>query len=382
MKQSTRNRSILLAVGAFLLSNLKWLWGLLKFSKFGGTLLSMAISLGFYAAYYGWKFAIALVYLIFVHEMGHLVAAKIKGIRTSPAIFIPFVGAFIAFKEMPRDARTEAFLAYGGPFAGLLSFLPAVGLYWLTNDPFWGMLVFLGAMLNLFNLMPVSPLDGGRIVSVLSSKVWLIGLLLMGGFLFVMPSPIMFLIFLLGLFTWWTRVREGYTKRILAYEKEKLQELIAELQQWADSWSMAERRAQLWEELQQLQNFRDTKRFYLPFLQDDQRFARDRKQLDLQFAERKWDLLKQWERSPTLYEDGDPNRPLPSPLLTEESDKARKRLQEVEEQLNHLHTYYDSPASTKWKVLAAYVGLALVLSLFLLYGNGIMDAHRELLMNR
>jgi len=382
MKQSTRNRSILLAVGAFLLSNLKWLWGLLKFSKFGGTLLSMAISLGFYAVYYGWKFAVALIYLIFVHEMGHLVAAKMKGIRTSPAIFIPFVGAFISMKEMPRDARTEAFMAYGGPFAGLLSFLPAVVLYWLTGDPFWGMMIFLGGLLNLFNLMPVSPLDGGRIVSVLSSKVWLIGLVLMGVFLFVTPSPMMFLIFLLGLFTWWTRVREGYAKRILAYEKEKLLDLIAELQQWANSWSMAERRAQLFAELQHLQDAREAKRFYLPFLQDDQRFERDRKQLDLQFAERKWDLLQQWERSPTLYEDGDPNRPLPSPLLTAESEKARKRLQEVEEQLHRLHTYYESSAATKWKVLAAYLALALVLSLFLLYGNGIMEQHQQLLRNR
>jgi hypothetical protein len=168
----------------------------------------------------------------------------------------------------------------------------------------------------------------------------------------------------------------------LAYEKEKLLELIAELQRWADSWSMAERRAQLFAELQHLQDAREAKRFYLPFLQDDQRFERDRKQLDLQFAERKWDLLQQWERSPTLYEDGDPNRPLPSPLLTAESEKARKRLQEVEEQLHRLHTYYESSAATKWKVLAAYLALALVLSLFLLYGNRIMEQHQQLLRNR
>ncbi|MCK9911988.1 hypothetical protein MXD81_22730, partial [Microbacteriaceae bacterium K1510] len=85
------------------------------------------------------------VYLIFVHEMGHLVAAKQKGIRTSPAVFIPFVGALISMKEQPRDAATEAYLAYGGPLAGLISFLPAIPLYVWTGEPFWAMVVSLGA---------------------------------------------------------------------------------------------------------------------------------------------------------------------------------------------------------------------------------------------
>ncbi|UFJ41187.1 site-2 protease family protein [Brevibacillus humidisoli] len=382
MKQSTRNRSVLLAVGAFLLSNLKWLWSLLKFSKFGGTLISMAVSLSFYAAIYGWKFAAALIYLIFIHEMGHLVAAKMKGIRTSPAIFIPFVGAVISMKEQPRDARTEAFLAYGGPFAGLISFLPAVPLYLWTNEPFWGLVIFLGAMINLFNLLPVSPLDGGRIVSVLSSKVWLIGLILMGGFLYFSPSPLLFLIFLLGLFTWWSRVREGYQQRVLSYEKEKLLDLIEELRLWPNYWSMSERRSQLYAEVLRMEQPPKQQRFYLPFLQDEKRFARDREQLDREFAQKKWDLLQRWERSPTQYEDGDPNRPLPSPLLSKEIEKAAERMQHVEERLHRLSTYYESATATKWKVLAAYLGLALVLSLFLLYGNGIMEQHQELLMNR
>lgn len=73
-----KTRSALLAIGAFLLTNLKWVLGLLKFSKFGTTLLSMALSLGAYAMFYGWKFAAALVYLIFVHEMGHVIAARQK----------------------------------------------------------------------------------------------------------------------------------------------------------------------------------------------------------------------------------------------------------------------------------------------------------------
>ncbi|MBO8164560.1 MAG: site-2 protease family protein [Brevibacillus sp.] len=378
MKQSARKGSVLLAIGAFLLSNLKWLWGLLKFSKFGGTLISMIISLSFYAAFYGWKFAIALVYLIFVHEMGHLVAARMKGIHTSPAIFIPFVGAVISMKQ-PRDARTEAFLAYGGPLAGLLSFLPAVPLYLWTEEPFWGLVIFLGAMINLFNLLPVTPLDGGRIVSVLSSKVWLIGLVLIGVYLFFSPSPLLFLIFLLGLFTWWSRVREGYQQRVLIYEKEKLEELIAELRLWPNLWSMAERRSELYAKTLRTAETGRKQRFYLPFLQDEQRFAQDKDKLDRQYAEKTWELLKQWERTPTLYLDGDPNQPLPSPLLTEAIEEAEKRIKQVDEQLHRLQTYYESPPDTKWKVLAAYLMLAVTLSLFLWYGNTIMEQHQHLL---
>lgn len=215
-----KSRSVLLAIGAFLLTNLKWLLGILKFSKFGTTLLSMIVSLWFYAVFYGWKFAAALVYLIFVHEMGHVLAAKRKGIATSPAVFIPFAGAFISMKDTPRNASTEAYLAYGGPLAGMIAFLPALPLYWWTQDPFWALVIYLGALLNLFNLMPISPLDGGRIVSVLSTKIWLIGLIGLGAMLFANPGPLMVFIFIIGLITWWSRLRESYQHQVLQYERE------------------------------------------------------------------------------------------------------------------------------------------------------------------
>ncbi|HBI04710.1 MAG TPA: site-2 protease family protein, partial [Paenibacillaceae bacterium] len=99
---------------------LKWVLALFKLGKFA-TLATMFVSVWVYALFYGWKFAVALVYLLFVHEMGHLMAAKKKGIKTSPAIFIPFLGALIGMKEKPKDAQTEAFVAYGGPLFGFLS---------------------------------------------------------------------------------------------------------------------------------------------------------------------------------------------------------------------------------------------------------------------
>ncbi len=371
-----KKRSVLLAIGAFLLSNLKWIWGFLKFSKFGATFISMFITLLLYGQIYGWMFGVAIVYLIFIHEMGHLVAAKQKGIRTSPAIFIPFVGALISMKEQPRDAATEAYLAYGGPLAGLISFLPAFPLYWWTEDPFWILVIYVGAMLNLFNMLPVSPLDGGRIVSVLSTKIWLFGLLGLGVFLYFSPSPMLFLILFFGIITWWTRIREGYRHRVLSYEKELLLRFQRELQSWpklTTSWETRERLANdYWNAAA---TKAEKKRFYFPFLQDDKRFEADRRQIDRIYASITWELYQQWERTPVLFADSDPNRPIPSPILAEALRDANDKLAKINEELQRLTTYYEAPAKTKWKVLAAYLGLAAVLSVCFYYANTLTQGY-------
>jgi len=367
-----KSRSVLLAIGAFLLTNLKWLLGILKFSKFGTTLLSMVISLWAYAVFYGWKFALALVYLIFVHEMGHVIAAKRKGIATSPAVFIPFAGAFISMKDTPRDASTEAYLAYGGPLAGMIAFLPALPLYWWSHDPFWALVIYLGALLNLFNLLPVSPLDGGRIVSVLSTKIWFIGLVGLGAMLFANPGPIMVFIFIIGLITWWNRMREGYQHQVLAHERGHLNDFLQEIGQWPQLESSWNKRVQLNEEINRLEKAEPAKGFLVPFLQDEKRFKRDRLRIDKVYLHRKWELFKQWEREPFSFLDGDPFQPAPSAVLAEAEQKARQRLAEVDEHMQQLTTYYTAPASTKWKVLIAYLGLAAVLSGFFVYGQHLL----------
>ncbi|MGD8191933.1 site-2 protease family protein [Brevibacillus ginsengisoli] len=365
-----KNKSALLAIGAFLAANFKWLIALLKFSKFGTTLISMIVSLGAYAVIYGWKFAVAIVYLIFVHEMGHLVASKKRGIKTSPAVFIPFVGAFISMKEQPRDAATESYIAYGGPFAGLLSFLPAIPLYWWTHNSFWGLLIFLGATINLFNLIPVSPLDGGRIVAVLSTKIWFIGLCILGAYLFFSPNPLLFMIFILGLITWWNRVRESYQHKVLSYEKQELLAFIRDVQSWSSHYSLGDKRAEL--QFQFLSSPSTKRRFFIPFIDDNKRFEMDKRRIDRQFAQNRWELFSQWERMPVLFMEGNPLDPIPSPLLTETISHSHGRLAQIDEQLHRLRTYYQSPTSTKWKVLVAYLGLMGVLSLCLLYGHEIV----------
>jgi len=376
MAMKSKTRSYLMAIGVFLLAKFKWVLALLKWTKFGGTIITMGASVGAYAWLYGWKFAVALVYLIFVHEMGHLVAARIKGIRTSPAIFIPFVGALISLKERPRDAATEAYLAYGGPLAGLLSFLPAVILYELNGEPFWALVVFLGAMLNLFNLLPVSPLDGGRIVSVLSTKIWFAGLVLLGVLAYFSPSPILVLVFVIGVFTWWNRAREGFRASILQYEKEKLAQFREMLRVWPTLTSTLALKQQLNMEMEHAaKSSGSVRKWYVPFLHDRERLITERAAIDAAWAGKALSLLQEWEHHPVLYEDGDPDRPIPSALLDEAGRKAGERIQAIDEELQRYRTYYVAPASVKWKVLAAYVALAAVLSVFMLYGFRIMELH-------
>lgn len=337
----------------------------------------MGISLWAYALFYGWKFAVALVYLIFVHEMGHVVAAKRKGIPTSPAFFIPFVGALISIQKQPRDAATEAYLAYGGPLAGLISFLPAVLLYAYNEDPFWALVIYLGATINLFNLLPVSPLDGGRIVSVLSTKIWLVGLLILVALVVFFPSPILFLVLFIGMFTWWNRAREGYRNAVLSYEKEKMLAFIAELQYWPALTSTLGLKQALTDQANSGRQGDEVKaKWHIPFLHDKERFAGEQKRIDREYAVHELSLLQEWEHLPVEYEDADPSRPIPSELLVHAQRKMEERIKAIDEQL-HLHrTYYIASSSLKWKVLAAYLGLAAVLSLFMLYGFRLMELYR------
>src|SRR6266568_445874 len=107
------------AIGAFLA---KFGVVLLKF-KF---LFSMFVSLALYVWYGGWWFGVGLVVLLFVHEMGHVIEAKRQGLAVSAPLFIPFMGAAIALKELPKDAWREARVGIAGPILGSIA---ALGIY-------------------------------------------------------------------------------------------------------------------------------------------------------------------------------------------------------------------------------------------------------------
>jgi len=184
---------------AFVLGKAKLIVPLLKVTKLS-TLLSMFVAVWAYALFWGLPFALGFVLLIFVHELGHALVMQQQGIRAGAPVFIPFVGAVIAMKGMPRNAYVEALVGIGGPILGSLGALFCLIVGWVTGSAFWYALAYTGFFLNLFNLLPVSPLDGGRIVGVISRWLWVVGYAVGIAVLIVTRSPILFVVLLLGLF--------------------------------------------------------------------------------------------------------------------------------------------------------------------------------------
>jgi Zn-dependent protease len=181
---------------------LVWLFAAGKMGKLLGTGGTMLLSMLAYAWVFGWKYAVGFVLLIFVHEMGHYLAARKRGLAVGTPTFVPFVGAWIEMKELPHDAETEAFVGFAGPLAGTAA---AMACYLLARSSISGTgselllaLAYSGCMLNLFNLLPVSPLDGGRITAVISPKIWLAGVPLLAALFFYRPSPMLILVAILA----------------------------------------------------------------------------------------------------------------------------------------------------------------------------------------
>jgi Zn-dependent protease len=197
---------------AFVLGKAKLIVPLLKVTKLS-TLLSMLVAVWAYAMFWGLPFAVGFVLLIFVHEMGHALVMQRLGIRAGAPVFIPFVGAVIAMKSLPRNAWVEALVGIGGPVLGSLGALVCLVIAWLSDSMIWYALASTGFLINLFNLIPISPLDGGRIVGVISRWLWAVGYAVGIVVFLLTKSPILFLILLLGLFTLGRTLRgprEGY----------------------------------------------------------------------------------------------------------------------------------------------------------------------------
>lgn len=172
---------------------------LLKSGKLLTTTGSMFVSLGVYALAYGWKFAAGFIALLFAHEMGHFVAARQRGLKVGAPTFIPFVGAWIEMKEMPHDAEIEAYVGFGGPFVGTLAALLCYFLGRYADSSLLLAIAYVGFFLNLFNLIPISPLDGGRITAVLSPRIWLVGIPALLAWFYWRPSPMLILVVVLAL---------------------------------------------------------------------------------------------------------------------------------------------------------------------------------------
>ncbi|HKJ04627.1 MAG TPA: site-2 protease family protein [Geopsychrobacteraceae bacterium] len=200
----------------YLLGKLKYLGVILQIGKFK-TFITMLISIWAYAMFWGWPFAAGFVALLFIHEMGHVVALRMMGIKATAPMFIPFMGAFIGMKQMPKNAFDEAVMAYGGPLLGTLGAIVCAVIGLLTGNPFWYALAMSGFLLNLFNLLPISPLDGGRIIGVLSPKLWIVGLIGAAGLFYLTWSPIIALIIIMGSLQIYNSSKQSATEKARYY---------------------------------------------------------------------------------------------------------------------------------------------------------------------
>jgi Zn-dependent protease len=162
--------------------------------------LSMAVSVIAYAFVFGWWYAVGVVALLTVHEFGHVVALRFMGIKSSLPTFIPFMGAFVTAKTAPKSIAHEAVSALTGPAVGTLGALAAFELSHVFNSPLLRALAYTGFFLNLFNLLPVPPLDGGRVAGALHPALWVVGLVAGSIFAIAHPTPVVIFILVLGTF--------------------------------------------------------------------------------------------------------------------------------------------------------------------------------------
>jgi Zn-dependent protease len=199
------------AILAFL-AKIKSILLLLPKIKFLVTAGSMAVSIAAYATIWGFSFAVGIVLLLLVHELGHVIELRRQGIPASAPMFIPFLGAVVASRSLGKNAYIEARVGLAGPILGTIGSAACILIWAVTGHDYWRALGYVGFFLNLFNLLPVVPLDGGRAMAAMSPVLWFAGFFGIVALAFAFPNPIIFLIALLaGLETYrrWEHKRKG-----------------------------------------------------------------------------------------------------------------------------------------------------------------------------
>jgi Zn-dependent protease len=180
------------------------------------TVLSMIVSVGFYAIFWGWKFAVGFVLLMLIHELGHVFVLKLQGVPVTAPMFIPFLGAFVVPGEQ-RSVAQEAASALAGPVTGMLASGAVLLAAESTGSGLLRALAYTGFLLNLFNLFPVLPLDGGRVAGALHPAIWIIGMVAAVGYLIIHPLPVGFIILIFGGVETWRRWRDRKAGKTSAY---------------------------------------------------------------------------------------------------------------------------------------------------------------------
>jgi Zn-dependent protease len=167
--------ALLAAVAAFL-AKFKAVLLLLPKLKLFTTMGTMLVSVAAYSFVFGWPFAAGFVVLLLVHELGHVIALRREGIKASAPMFIPFMGAVISARSLGDNALAEARVGLAGPVLGSIGAAACILIWHATGNDLWRALAFTGLFLNLFNLLPVVPLDGGRAMAAMAPWMWFLGL--------------------------------------------------------------------------------------------------------------------------------------------------------------------------------------------------------------
>jgi Zn-dependent protease len=154
-----------LAPIALFIAKFKFLFVFLLKFKF---LFSLFAFLGFYWALFGWRFGLGFAALVMIHEMGHYIDVKRRGLPAELPVFLPGLGAYVRWQALGVSLETRAEISLAGPFAGLLASAACAVIFWRTGYPLWAALASVGAWLNALNLIPIFMLDGGQAVLALN----------------------------------------------------------------------------------------------------------------------------------------------------------------------------------------------------------------------
>jgi Zn-dependent protease len=172
-------------------------FGTAQYAIAGG---SMVITVAAYATKFRLGLVVGFVLITLIHEIGHAVVIRAKGLRAGFLVFIPFIGGAVTLKDQPRSAYDDALIGLAGPVAGTFASLVSLQIFKWTANPLYLLIASVGFILNLLNLLPLGPLDGGRISAAVTKWMWLLG----GGVLVYktikQPNPLMILILVLAAF--------------------------------------------------------------------------------------------------------------------------------------------------------------------------------------
>jgi Zn-dependent protease len=165
------------------------------------------LSFWLYALIWGWQFGLGVMAMLFIHEMGHYIVIRAKGLPAGLPTFIPLFGAFVTLRQMPKNVRDEAEIGIAGPIAGAFAGAAFLVIYAFTRLDVLIPLAYFSFWLNLFNLIPVAPLDGSRVTSAISKWIWPIGLIALGAGAWFTQNFILVALFVLGIFQMISRFR-------------------------------------------------------------------------------------------------------------------------------------------------------------------------------